>query len=267
MIGKVSGGADSKSRYAKEYSLPSYDSTIEDYLEVLLLFGFVALFGLAFPVAATIVALNNTIELRADAYRIIMFHRRINAEDASSIGVWYHIINLVGFVSVLTNGALICFTSNAITTLFGSDDTQSNLLIQVSLGRTLAWLSVFTWASISDNFLILRLRFYRLSASSSLRTSCLASKGSLTILCLTYLGPSSVKKRDQNFSYGDTLALVSNVPTFTDLSTLMTLSTRRISVHFRLTLSLTSMIRIRIPHLKRTSKLREADKHSPRRAQ
>lgn len=104
-------------QYVAEAKLPSYASTIEDYAEIVIQFGFFSLFGVAFPCAALVNLANNLIEVRTDAMKIIRISQRIDADDAADIGTWYHILQFLGWVSVLTNTGLLVFTNNSVETV------------------------------------------------------------------------------------------------------------------------------------------------------
>jgi hypothetical protein len=114
----ASGG---NNRYVAESKLPPYLSTIEDYAEMAIQFGFFSLFGLAFPCAAVVNLINNVIEVRTDAFKVIQVAQRTNADDAADIGAWYYILQFLGWFSVLTNAGLVIFTGNSIEYLFNTD--------------------------------------------------------------------------------------------------------------------------------------------------
>ncbi|XP_076321953.1 anoctamin-4-like [Tachypleus tridentatus] len=74
-----------------------------EYLEMVLQFGFVTIFVVAFPLAPLFALLNNITEIRLDARKFITFLRRPVAERVKNIGIWYRILNSVGKISVITN--------------------------------------------------------------------------------------------------------------------------------------------------------------------
>lgn len=84
-------------------------------------YGYLTLFGLAFPLAAVVNLINNLIEVRTDAFKILVVSQRTNADDAADIGAWYHILEFLGVLSVLTNAGLLVYTGDTITHLFGKD--------------------------------------------------------------------------------------------------------------------------------------------------
>ena len=60
----------------------------QDYLEMVLQFGYVTLFASAFPLAPAICVVANSIELIADSVKLGCLRRRPRPERSSSIGGW-----------------------------------------------------------------------------------------------------------------------------------------------------------------------------------
>lgn len=115
--------SSSHNRYVREAHLGAYTTTMEDYGELVVQFGYLVLFGLSFPLAAVVALLNNLIEGRTDAFKILSLSQRVNADDAADIGAWYDILEILNFLSVLTNAGLVVFTANAAEVLLGFDDS------------------------------------------------------------------------------------------------------------------------------------------------
>uniref|UniRef100_A0A1I8IQ06 Anoctamin n=1 Tax=Macrostomum lignano TaxID=282301 RepID=A0A1I8IQ06_9PLAT len=60
----------------------------DEYLEMVLQFGFLTLFMAAMPLAPMFALLNNVMELRLDAWKMLRLMRRPLARRASDIGAW-----------------------------------------------------------------------------------------------------------------------------------------------------------------------------------
>ncbi|PIK36551.1 hypothetical protein BSL78_26616 [Apostichopus japonicus] len=103
-------------QYEKDYDLSSISSLglLHEYLEMAIQFGFTTIFVAAFPLAPFFALLNNLIEIRLDAYKILTQCRRKYAARAEDIGSWYIILSAIGNLSVLTNALIIAFTSEFI---------------------------------------------------------------------------------------------------------------------------------------------------------
>lgn len=73
----------------------------------MLQYGFVTIFVAAFPLAPLFALLNNVLEMRLDARKILNLHRRPVAQRVKDIGVWYNILDCLGKLSVVTNVNLL----------------------------------------------------------------------------------------------------------------------------------------------------------------
>ncbi|KAG4079555.1 hypothetical protein HA402_010387 [Bradysia odoriphaga] len=92
-------------------------SLFSEYLEMVLQYGFVTIFVAAFPLAPFFALLNNILEMRLDAQKLLTFYRRPVTQRVRNIGVWYRILDSIGKLSVITNGFIIAFTSDVIPRL------------------------------------------------------------------------------------------------------------------------------------------------------
>lgn len=69
-------------------------------------FGFITLFSLAFPLAPLLALLNNVIEVRLDAIKMLRFLRRPVGMRARDIGVWHSIMTVVTRIAVASSVSL-----------------------------------------------------------------------------------------------------------------------------------------------------------------
>ncbi|KAG0221529.1 hypothetical protein BGW41_006726 [Actinomortierella wolfii] len=81
------------------------------HLTSVIQFGFCTLFVTSFPVAPAFALINNLIDLRMEAFRLLTQYRRPIAFRAQDIGVWEKIMEFISFTSVITNAAIIAFSS------------------------------------------------------------------------------------------------------------------------------------------------------------
>ncbi|XP_064642098.1 anoctamin-7-like isoform X3 [Lineus longissimus] len=100
-----------KDRWEEDYELIEYEGLFEEYLEMVLQFGFITIFVAAFPLAPLFALLNNWLEIRLDASKLVCETRRPVAERAQDIGVWFSILDALAQLSVMSNAFLIAFTS------------------------------------------------------------------------------------------------------------------------------------------------------------
>jgi len=82
-------------------------------------YGYVTMFAASFPLAPLLAVLNNIVEIRTDALKILTSFSRPHYRGASNIGSWYDILELLGIAAVITNCLLIGFTLNSVADLYG----------------------------------------------------------------------------------------------------------------------------------------------------
>ncbi|KNC46453.1 transmembrane protein 16H [Thecamonas trahens ATCC 50062] len=105
------------SKARAEYGMPPYASVYDDYLEMVIQFGYITLFAAVLPLAPLLAFANNVVEIRADAYKLVGTSRRPVPVTVSDIGVWWTLLQVLSVGSVLTNVALVGFTSHGIAAL------------------------------------------------------------------------------------------------------------------------------------------------------
>lgn len=73
------------------------------FLCIVLQYGFVTIFVAAFPLAPFFALLNNILEMRLDAKKLLTYFRRPVTQRVRDIGVWYRILDSIGKLSIITN--------------------------------------------------------------------------------------------------------------------------------------------------------------------
>jgi hypothetical protein len=114
---KENGMVRAASAIEKQLALDVYDQkgTFDDYNEMIIQFGYVTLFVVSFPLAPAFALFNNFFEIRIDAHKLVNATRRPDPRGAQDIGTWGTIIDLMGSIAMVTNVALVCFTSRRAT--------------------------------------------------------------------------------------------------------------------------------------------------------
>ncbi|KAF7228888.1 anoctamin-4 isoform X1 [Nothobranchius furzeri] len=120
----------------------------DEYLKMILQFGFTTIFVAAFPLAPLLALINNIIEIRLDAYKFVTQWRRPLPSQAKDIGIWYGILEGIGILSVITNAFVIAVTSDFIPRLvyaykYGPCAGQSQSAEGCMMGYVNASLSIF----------------------------------------------------------------------------------------------------------------------------
>jgi len=93
-----------------EMELPDYEQ-FDDYLEMVIQFGYVTLFASAFPTAAALSVFCNLIEMKSDLFKLIWVYKRPPAHRAANIGTWQNVILCMALLSILTNCMIFAFSS------------------------------------------------------------------------------------------------------------------------------------------------------------
>ena len=104
------------------------DGTAEDYMELVIQFGFLCLFAVNFPISYMLAFITNIAEIQVDKLKIVRFKRRPVPENAKDLGTWFLIIDLISFLSIFFNAALIAYTSQCI---YLQDDITKNKVFVV----------------------------------------------------------------------------------------------------------------------------------------
>ncbi|XP_054168179.1 anoctamin-8-like [Oppia nitens] len=129
-----------------EANMPRYESTFDDYLELIIQFGYVMLFSSTFPLAAVFALFNNLIEIRSDAFKLcVLYQRPFGGHRVQNIGQWEDVLNAIAYIAIIVNCALIVKTKQ-ISKITAIEDEVQLVLIGVILEHlllALKWLSPF----------------------------------------------------------------------------------------------------------------------------
>lgn len=102
--------ADFLARVRSEVLLPTYNVT-DDYREMVIQFGYLSLFSVAWPLTACCFLINNWVELRSDAVKIAISSRRPIPWRADSIGPWLDAIGFLSWLGTLTSAGIVSLCS------------------------------------------------------------------------------------------------------------------------------------------------------------
>ncbi|XP_062821709.1 anoctamin-7 isoform X1 [Anolis carolinensis] len=114
-------------QWEEDFELIECEGLFEEYLEMVLQFGFITIFVAAFPLAPLFALLNNWVEIRLDAQKFVCEYRRPVAERAQDIGVWFFLLDVLAQLSVIVNAFLIAFTSDFLPRLLYQYQQDSQL--------------------------------------------------------------------------------------------------------------------------------------------
>ncbi|KAM6178481.1 anoctamin-7 [Rhynchocyon petersi] len=97
-----------------DFALLPCEGLFDEYLEMVLQFGFITIFVAACPLAPLFALLNNWVEIRLDARKFVCERRRPVAERAQDIGIWFHILAAITHLAVISNAFLLAFASDCL---------------------------------------------------------------------------------------------------------------------------------------------------------
>eukprot|EP00744_Colponema_vietnamica_P010892 GILI01015341.1.p1 GENE.GILI01015341.1~~GILI01015341.1.p1 ORF type:complete len:827 (-),score=118.41 GILI01015341.1:103-2319(-) len=97
-----------------EAQLDPFNGTSDDYLQITLQFGFMAMAASTFPWAAVSALFYNMLELRIDAIKMIHFSRRPLCRPAQNIGPWRYIFVLLTIFAVITNAYIVFIIGDTV---------------------------------------------------------------------------------------------------------------------------------------------------------
>ena len=140
--------------------LTAYPNTMEDFEEMAIQFGYLALFSPAYPAAPLLAFLNNILEIRVDASNMCYTFQRPRWQACQDIGSWFSVLNVIGFISVVTNAAMMCFVGLQTVTVIdslngGQFPEETNLLMTNDvLTRFTSW-KLWGWAMVFEHVVLM----------------------------------------------------------------------------------------------------------------
>lgn len=105
-----------KGASAQQLGPPEVDAKLspyenfDDYSEMLVQYGYVVMFSVAYPVTPLLAFLHNIAELHLDAFKILKYHRRPFPTPSSGIGRWQTFLVGTGMVGMAVSMATVIFT-------------------------------------------------------------------------------------------------------------------------------------------------------------
>ncbi|XP_035498275.1 anoctamin-9 [Scophthalmus maximus] len=105
--------------WLSNYRLNDVDSfsLFNEFLEMVIQFSFTTIFVAAFPLAPLLALINNVIEIRLDAIKMVTLERRLVPKKTNDIGVWIDVLEAIGVLAVIANGLVIGVSSDFIPRL------------------------------------------------------------------------------------------------------------------------------------------------------
>ena len=137
--------------------------TFDDYLEMIITFGYVTLFASAFPLASLISVVCIWFEARSDLFKLEKLMKRPRVKKTFNIGSWIWVLEFMALMSVFTNIILFTYASDQIDHLIPflrgvRDDSVTSvvtiftiehmmlfliIVLRVCFDKDPAWVSLF----------------------------------------------------------------------------------------------------------------------------
>lgn len=139
-------------------TLPFYE-VYQDFIQMAIQLGYIVLFTSVYPIAPTVAALTQLVELKTDLFALCYTQRRpVPRYGSRQIGTWCDIFRLLVITSLMTNSFffVFCESSKAVSallsvlSLFISDDfdvrmKSSLVLLFITIEHVLILLSLFIY--------------------------------------------------------------------------------------------------------------------------
>lgn len=131
------------------YTLDYDEGTYNDYITLFEQFGYITLFSAFFPWVSLAALINNMMEERSDAFKYCHVNKRPFPATSNGIGPWLPAFEIMGFVSVATNFALIALHPEARDYFAGYSDFEY-VLIFVAVEHLLVALKIGIMVMVPD---------------------------------------------------------------------------------------------------------------------
>lgn len=127
-------------QWTEDYKLLPWQfmSMFNEYLEMVIQYGFITIFVVAFPLAPFFALINNIFEMRLDAKKFLLYYRRSVPKRVRDIGSWYRIMQIICRLSVMSNAFIIAFSSNLIPEMVYNFYLRKEMIQSGYLNFTLA---------------------------------------------------------------------------------------------------------------------------------
>eukprot|EP01051_Picozoa_sp_SAG22_P009632 SAG22_NODE_815_length_7037_cov_6.192130_5_plen_482_part_00 len=131
----------------------------DDFCDRVVQYGYLVLFASAFPLAPFLAFINNVIEIRTSGYKFCHGIQRPVHTPQQGIGSWLVVMNVLGFLAVLTNASMITFVGH-------QDAKRLGLVTTGFLDRTMEYRLWVTMFLVEHVVLLLRVIILVISPSS-----------------------------------------------------------------------------------------------------
>jgi hypothetical protein len=129
----------------EQSGLEEWEGTFQDFAQMVIQFGYVALFAPACSLAPLLAFINNVTEIRSDAYKVCSLYKRGPVVAAHSIGAWGHVIKALAITAVLVNATMLCFVGSQVADWVHTELDDETGLVRETLSIDHRWYSWQLW--------------------------------------------------------------------------------------------------------------------------
>lgn len=97
-----------------EFLKDEFPGTFDDFNQMAIQFGYLALFAPSCPLAPMLALLNNVTEIRTDAIKVCSMFRRPKVDHNPSIGSWKVVLQALAVAALLTNATMVAFVGSQL---------------------------------------------------------------------------------------------------------------------------------------------------------
>lgn len=145
------GKVTSMSTYEEQVVLEPHEGCFSEYLFLVTQLGYVVLFAPAFPIAALVCYASFLLEIRTDAYKLLVNTQRPRYAGAQDIGSWLKVLWFLCVVGVFTNMGIIGLTSSS----FALSLPMNILGLEINDDNKLFYLFLFEHSMLGAQYIIL----------------------------------------------------------------------------------------------------------------
>jgi anoctamin-10 len=150
-------------KHPQDLHLNAYEP-FDDYMEILIQFGYVTLFASAYPLASLVMCAAVWIEIRSDCYKLTYLCQKPVAERVPGIRMWKSLLQCMVWFSCLTNCLLFGFTSDQMMHYMPSFYVEDGQGI-THLVQDKGWIAVFIIFALERGLIYFGLSLYAMVPS------------------------------------------------------------------------------------------------------
>lgn len=137
-------------------------AAFDDYIEIVIQFGYGTLFASAYPLASVVSIFANWVEMRSDCYKMAHLCQRATVIRSSGLGMWRNLMASIIWMSALTNCLIVGFSSDQLMhylpTFYYQDASG-----YTDMGHAKSWIVVFVIFGLERLLLVIGLFIHAMS--------------------------------------------------------------------------------------------------------